>query len=148
MLFDIIGTKGELHKLTLDYMNMIYYGMPFFFLVMVLNGMLNAVGDTKTFGKALVFGFFLNLLLDPLFMYGWFGLPAMGVAGVAFATVITQIVNTIWLGKKTLEHGILSLRLDDYRPMVATWKKLLDQSIPSTMMHASVSIGFLIVSVF
>ena len=147
-LFSLIGAKGEVHKLVIEYMGMIYYGMPFFFLVMVLNGILNAVGDTKTFGKAIAFGFLLNIILDPWFMYGWFGLPAMGVAGVALATVVTQIINTLWLFRQVMRYDILPKEIKDYLLVVGTWRKLAGQSIPTTLTHASVSLGFLVIIIF
>ncbi len=61
------------------------------------NSILLAHGDSKTFGKVLVAGFFLNLILDPWFLYGGFGLPAFGVPGIAWATVIIQALGVLSL---------------------------------------------------
>src|SRR3989338_4388646 len=144
-VFDVIGAKGELNILAVEYMNVIYYGLIFFFLTMALNGVLNSVGDTKTFGYALVFGFFLNIFLDPLFMYGWFGFPAMGVAGVALATVVTQIIVTLVLFYQVLKRDLLAFNII---PNINTWIKISFQAIPVTIQHASVSLGFLIITKF
>ena len=144
-LFETIGATGELHRLAVEYMTWIYYGVSFFFLTMVLNGVLNSIGDTKTFGKVLVFGFFLNVLLDPWFMYGWFGFPAMGVAGVALATVITQIIATIILSYHVLKKDLIKLEL---KADLSNWIRILLQAIPVTLQHASVSLGFLIITKF
>ena len=145
VVFSAIGAKGDTHLLALEYMNMIYYGLFFFFLVMVLNGLLNSIGDTKAFGYVLVFGFFLNIILDPLFMYGGFGFPAMGVAGVALATVVTQIISTIALGYKVVKNNLLFF---SFKPDLALWTKLATQSIPVTFQHSSVALGFLIIIKF
>ncbi len=144
-LFSTIGATGDLNRLSIEYMNIIYYGLPFFFLAMVLNGILNSIGDTKTFGYVLVFGFFLNVLLDPWFMYGWFEFPAMGVAGVALATVATQIIATIILSYHVLKKDLIRIGL---KVDIASWIRILLQAIPVTLQHASVSLGFLIIIKF
>ncbi len=165
-VFDAIGARGELNILAVEYMNVIYYGLIFFFLTMALNGLLNSIGDTKTFGYALVFGFFLNIILDPWFMYGGFGIPAMGVAGVAFATVVTQIITTLILGYQVLKRDLLDVKeflffnscksqsdllefkINRIRPNIKTWAKIASQAVPVALQHASVSIGFLIITKF
>lgn len=144
-VFDTIGAKAELHALSTEYMNVIYIGLLFFFLAMVLNGLLNSTGDTKTFGYTLVFGFFLNIVLDPLLMYGWFGLPALGVAGVAWATVITQALNSAVLLYVVIKRNILGgIQAPDF----ASWWELCTQGVPIMLQHSSVSMGFLIITRF
>ena len=144
-IFQLIGAKGEVLTNAVLFMNMTYYGLVFYFLTMVLNGLLNSIGDTKTFGYVLFFGFFLNIILDPVFMYGWFGAPKMGVAGVAFATNITQLILTSILFLKVLKNELIEKRIN---PILNVWVKLLSQGIPVSMSQASVSMGFLIVTKF
>lgn len=63
-----------------------------------INGILNAYGDTKTYSRALIIGAIINVGLDPLLMYGipgWF--RGMGIAGVAWATIIIQIVTVVYM---------------------------------------------------
>ena len=50
----------------------------------------------------------LNLALDPWFIYGGFGLPAMGLAGVAWATVLLQGAGAVYLGFKARRTGLLA----------------------------------------
>ena len=54
--------------------------------------MFQAVGRMKVTMAALIFGCVCNILLDPILIFGWFGLPRMEVAGAAIATVAGQIV--------------------------------------------------------
>ncbi len=145
-VFRFMGAKGEVLTNAVLFMNMTYYGLVFYFLTMVLNGLLNSIGDTRTFGYVLVFGFFLNILLDPVFMYGWSGMPGMGVAGVAFATNITQLILTLALLFKVLKNDILEVL--QIRPMLDSWRKLLFQAVPVSISQASVSIGFLLITKF
>ena len=103
-LFGILGAQGNYLNLALSYMNVLYLGAIFFTLTFTLNGILNAVGDTKSFSNVLIVGFFLNVVLSPAFMFGWSILPKLDLAGVAAATLVTEFVtqadpHSIWLSR-------------------------------------------------
>ncbi len=70
------------------------------FLESIWTKVLQASGDMKTPMLAQVFGAITNIILDPLFIFGMLGLPAMGIAGAAIATVAGQIVAALIVLKK------------------------------------------------
>ena len=70
-LFMFLGAKDEYLQISLDYINPILFGAIFFMFNFSLNSILIATGDTKTYRNSLIFGFFANLALNPLFMYGF-----------------------------------------------------------------------------
>lgn len=57
--------------------------------------LLQAVGDTVLSMISLIIGAILNIILDPIMIFGLFGCPAMGIRGAAIATVIGQMVGAI-----------------------------------------------------
>ena len=61
---------------------------------------LQANGDMKTPMIAQIAGALVNIALDPLFIFGLFGLPKLGIAGAAIATVVGQIVAALLVMKK------------------------------------------------
>ena len=101
-MFMFLGASGAYLEVTTDYMNIILYGTIFFMFNFALNAILVSKGDTKTYRNTLIFGFFANLLLNPLFIYGFWIIPAMGVKGLALATVLIQFINMFYMLKKNL----------------------------------------------
>ena len=77
----------------------------------------------------------LNILLDPVFIFGWFGLPAMGVAGAAVATVLAQwIAAVIGILLNLRYNHDIHLARRFFRPHGAIIRIILSISIPSILM--------------
>lgn len=72
------------------------------FLESIWTKILQANGDMKTPTIAQITGAVINIILDPLLIFGMFGLPKMGIAGAATATVVGQIVAALVVMKKGL----------------------------------------------
>ncbi len=73
------------------------------------------------------FGVIINILLNALLIFGLLGLPRLGIAGAALATVITQIIETLWCVHETSKIDSVRLRLryilhDDKRLRGDFWK--------------------------
>jgi putative MATE family efflux protein len=96
----VLGATGEYLRIALDYLNLILCGTFFLVLGNVLNAGLRAEGDTKPIRNVMIAGFFLNCALDPWFMFGGFGIPAMGIKGLALATVIILFLGAVYLSYK------------------------------------------------
>jgi len=74
-LFLILGASNEYLLIAIQYMNIILFGTVFFLINSILNSLVTARGDTKTYRNYLIIGFFLNVIMDPWFMYGGYGFP-------------------------------------------------------------------------
>lgn len=94
-------------------------------------------GDTIKPMIAQLIGAILNIILDPILIFGYFGFPAMGVKGAAIATVTAQIIAMlyIWIqllsGKSILKMKIKKLIFD-----MNILKKILVVGLPSFIMQA------------
>lgn len=86
-------------------------------------------------------GAIINIVLDPIFIFGYFGLPAMGAKGAAVATVIGQIIAFIIaaiLNKK--KNTDIDLKLKEFRPNLKIIGRIYSIGIPSIIMVAVGSI--------
>ena len=82
-------------------------------------------------------GAVINIVLDPIFIHGWLGLPAMGVAGAAIATVIGQWVAAgMCLFFNLRFNPDVQLGLKYIRPRAQTLKPILAVGIPTLVMNS------------
>ncbi len=148
-LFKILGAQGEYLKIALSYANVIFYGAIFFLLTHSLNGILIAEGDTKTFRNLLILGFFLNLIFDPWFMFGGLGIPTLGLAGVAWATVVIQaILCFILFFKIKSREPFKHLHIKHLIPNKKYYLEIIKQGLPASLSMMSIAIGVFIITYF
>lgn len=98
-----------------DYFTIITAGLIFYFVNPVFTGILNGQGDSKSPFKINVIGLVMNILLDPVLIFGLGPIPAMGVRGAAFATVFSQLVVSLFFISSLFKKGILSKDLDLFK---------------------------------
>ncbi|MCF7926871.1 MAG: polysaccharide biosynthesis C-terminal domain-containing protein [Candidatus Izimaplasma sp.] len=110
-LFELAGATGEVLEIGYDYTTTVFMGATFFALNFIFRGILYAEGKTKPYRNVLISGFFLNLILDPLFTFGWFGLPKLGVSGIAYATILSQVMGTIYLTNTLLKSESFDVKM-------------------------------------
>jgi putative MATE family efflux protein len=148
-IFTLMGARGEYLSLATSYMNVIFIGAPFFLLNFVMSAILNSHGNTVTYRNFLISGFFLNLLLDPWFMYGGLGVPPFGLAGVALATIAIQCAGNFYLFVKLSRTGaVTSFTLRELRPRWLYYRELIGQGLPAAMNMMTVSLGIFIITWF
>lgn len=149
MLLGVLGAEGDAFIEGARYVRGIYAGTLFFGINAAFNAMLSAHGLTKPFRNFLIIGFFLNLILDPLLIFGWFGLPRLGTLGVAIATVIVQLLGNFYLGyqvRKLLNVKLSVKSLKLYAP--SQQMEILAQGIPAALNMLTIAIGVFVINFF
>jgi putative MATE family efflux protein len=127
----------------------VFFGAIFFVLINLCNAILVASGDSKTFGIILVCGFFLNLILDPWFLYGGFGLPAMGIAGIAWATVVIQGIGSLIMLRAVVSRGLVEINsLADLIPDFRIYLEVARQAVPASFNIMQVALSFFVITFF
>jgi putative MATE family efflux protein len=148
-LFTLLGAQGQYLQIATTYTNVILLGTVFFSLTFVMSGILSSRGDTVTFRNFLIVGFFLNCFLDPAFMFGWLGLPAMELSGVAWATVVIQIIGVVYMGWVLTQRGILCKEcLPLLIPKSKYFRALFAQGFPASLNMLTIAVGIFIITYF
>ena len=96
-LLNALGTPPDILVDATRYARIILIAMPGLFLFLLSTAMLRGVGDTVTPLFTLGISTSIGLVLTPALIRGWGGLPQLGVASSAAATVVSFLVATIWL---------------------------------------------------
>jgi putative MATE family efflux protein len=125
------------------YLKIIFLGMPFMFMSFVLRATLQGIGDSMTPLIIQIITVVLNIALDPLLIFGIGPFPALGVAGAAYATVISRAVNMVlaiyilFSGKKGIKIRVNYLIPDKY-----AWSLIMKIGLPSAIGGGISALGF------
>jgi len=148
-VFYLMGSSSEVASLGTQYTDIIYYGSILFILVVSLNSLLHAEGDTKTYRNVLILSFFLNIILNPIFIFGFLFIPALGVKGIAVATLIAQFISlVIILIKIFLNKRVRKITKEFFFIKFYYLKNIFFQSMPITIAISGYSVAASIVFTF
>lgn len=139
VFFDMQNTGAEIADYGTQYLSICSIFSIGIFLQITFERILQATGRTFYTMLTQGTGAIVNIILDPILIFGFFGLPAMGVAGAAIATVIGQIVAMVMAF--TFNHKVnhdVDLQIRSFRPCLTTIKNIYKVGFPSIIM-ASIS---------
>ncbi|MGL5641052.1 MAG: MATE family efflux transporter, partial [Paraclostridium sp.] len=140
-LLNIINTPADIIDDAHSYIIVIYFGIFATFFYNMIAGVLRALGDSKTPLYFLIIASILNIVLDLVFIVNL----SMGVAGAAYATVISQgvsgILCLIYTSKK---FPILKLEKRHFKYEATYFKKHLSIGIPMALQFSITAIGAII----
>lgn len=148
-LLYVLGARGLALSEGSRYVRTIYAGSLCWGINAILHAILSAHGQTRPYRNFLIIGFFLNLILDPLFIFGWLGLPRMGTMGVALATVLVQALGTIYLGRQIAANKVFQAKDVDrsqVRRVVAG--EILTQGVPAALNMLTIALGVFVINWF
>ena len=94
-LFRLLGAEGELLILVKQYMSIWYVGVPFVVIPMIGNSAIRAAGNTVIPSGIMLTAITVNIVLDPLLIFGIGPFPRMELAGAALATVIARSTTRV-----------------------------------------------------
>lgn len=143
-----LGAKTDVLPLATVYLRVSFAGLPFLFAYVIFQSLMRGVGDARTPLYIVTGTVVLNFALDPLFILGLGPMPALGVAGAALATVITQglaAVVGLWM-LFSGRYGI-ALRARHLIPDIATLWRLLRLGAPSAIEQSTRALGLMLMTI-
>lgn len=132
-LFRFLGAKEDTLPLINQFMTIWYAGIITVVLPMIGNSAIRATGDTKTPAKVMLVAVGVNLILDPIFIFGFGPIPQMGLAGAALATVISRSITLIvafWVLYK--REKLITLIKPKLKQIWSSWKEVMAIGLPAT----------------
>ena len=121
------GATDKILEYSMEYTGITSYGIPFLLFSIGVNPLVRADGNAKYSMIAIVIGAILNTILDPLFMfvYNW------GIAGAAWATVISQIISALLLLIYFPKFKSVKFSLNDFIPQLHYLKRIISLGFAS-----------------
>ena len=130
-LFRLLGAEPEIIPLIREYMIIWYPGVLFLIIPMVGNNAIRATGDTKTPSAIMLVAVVVNIVLDPLLIFGLGPFPRLGLTGAAIATVVSRAITfvvAIWV--LHYRDRMLTLELHPLKAVIDSWKSILYIGLP------------------
>ncbi|MBY4676670.1 MATE family efflux transporter [Marinobacterium sp. CAU 1594] len=133
-VFSLMGADARLLPLIDSYMSIWFLGSVFLVVNMVGNSAMRASGDTKTPAKLMALSSGINLLLDPLLIFGYGPVPALGIEGAAIASLIAWALTTLMI-LHVLYHRRQMLVLQPLRParIWRHWREVMKIGLPAAL---------------
>jgi putative MATE family efflux protein len=110
---------------------------------LVGNAATRATGDTKTPSMIMFLAVIINIILDPILLFGWGPIPSLGIAGAAWATVISRFITLIVsLYVLIYRDKMISLKIPILSEFKKSSKSILQVGLPSVLTNLIVPLGF------
>ena len=148
-ILKIMGSSIESIILVKQYTDIIFIGTIFFLVLTSFNAILYSQGDTKTYRNVLIIGLIFNIILNPIFIFGLFFIPAFGVAGLAISTILIQFVGCLYLFYKVNKNQIkIIFSFYNFTIRRNFLINIFNQCMPITMALFLVALGSYVVLFF
>ena len=145
-VFSLLGATPELMPLIHDYMGTWYWVVPLDMALWTTLATIRARGNTLFESKVIIAAALLNLVLDPLLIFGLLGFPALGVKGAALATVIATLVLLLFcLFYLSLRLHVFANPFASLATILDSWKHVLHIGVPAMVTNAIIPVSSAIV---
>lgn len=140
-ILKMLHTPDEILPLSTLYINILFIGLPVIFAYNLLAGLLRSLGNSKTPLHAVIVSSILNISLDLIFVlvFKW------GIAGAAIATLIAQVVASIYCLINLRKIPQVRISKSDFKIDIVLSKKLYFLGIPLAVQGAIIAVGGMIV---
>ncbi len=152
IIFFILGLtlSGKYFHLTTDDLEIINYGKIYLrivtmasfgvFFQITMERVLQSTGRSYLTMLTQGIGAIINIILDPILIFGYFGLPAMGIAGAAYATIIGQIIGMI-VGLYLNHRYNVEVQMKSFVPSWNVIKRIYTVGLPSIILITITSVS-------
>jgi putative MATE family efflux protein len=135
-LFKALGASGESLRLVKEYMSIWYIGAFVVVVPPVSDSAMRAMGDMIRPLIVMLICAIGNVILDPILIFGWFGLPAMGIEGAALATIISRFLGMIaTLSFVAFHYKLIDFKYKSFGELFESWTDIIRIGIPNVLVR-------------
>ena len=142
VLFGLLGATGAVMPLIHDYMGIWYWIEPVAIIMWTSLASIRARGNTLLESKMIISAAAINLVLDPLLIFGWLGFPRLEIKGAALASLIANLImlafTLIYLHKRLRVYANPFARL---QVIVDSWRRVLAVGVPAMVTNAIIPVA-------
>ena len=113
-IFDLLGAEKNIKSMALEFMEVWFYGLPFFAVAMVGTSLMRAAGDVATPGYLMAAGSFLQVLFGPALIFGFSEWDGFGLKGAAIAFIVARTTTFLFVIYFLNKNKFLVSSLDDF----------------------------------
>lgn len=146
-LFAALGAPDDMMPMIRPFMTILYAAVPFIMLGMVGTASMRATGDTLLPGKLMIAAAVLNVVLDPIFIFGLGPIPALGLNGAAIAGLLSRgaffVVSVYYLRYRL---DLVTFGRPDPVELRRSWRDVLHVGLPAAGTNVIVPMGLALVT--
>lgn len=146
-MLTLSGASGNIFQPALQYFTITSGGSILFFILITIMFAFNSQGDTLTLTKLFAVSTFINLVMDPILIFGMFGAPSLGIDGAAYSTLISQAVFIV-IALRTLSSPKRTISFH-FRNLTFRWesvRQVLRIGIPAALTQVINPIGLAVLT--
>lgn len=146
-LFQALGAPDDMIPMIRSFMLILYGGVPFIVVAMVGMASMRATGDTMLPSKLMIGGAILNVILDPILIFGVGPIPALGLDGAAMAALLAR--GTIFVGSLYLlakRYHMISFSIPEQSELTSSWRDVLHVGLPAAGTNAIIPVATTLVT--
>jgi putative MATE family efflux protein len=131
-IFELLGAQPKLMPMIEEYMSIWYLGAAFLVVPMIGNAAIRSTGDTRTPAFIMIAVAIMNIVLDPLFIFGIGSWEGWGIGGAATASVVSRgfaLVASTWILR--YREDLISFDLPDMSAVLQSWREVMWVGAPA-----------------
>ena len=145
----LMHTPAEIFEQARSYISIIIFGSPFMYIVIFYQSIAHGLGDTVNPMKVQIISVLINVVLDPLLIFGFAFVPRMEIVGAAYATFFSRFVAAVISVAAFKRYSAPYVpRKGELKPSWGYLSEILRISIPASLSQAMTSFGFLFLQGF
>lgn len=146
-ILDLMGVTPAVHSAANAFLRISFVSLPFVFAYFMFQGLLRGVGEVTVPLYIVAATVFANFLLDPVLIFGKFGVPALGVMGAALATLIAQgLAAAAGIGLLMSGRYGITLTMGALRPDFAFIKRAFHLGYPASIEQSARGLGMTVMT--